>query len=397
MSDLNYGAVHDSTSRTSETARHIGLLYGDGKRVRTGLNATAVATDVWTPATDAVAESSIIFQAPNASSSTTYTIPACDTLAEIAAALSDSGTALGRAVTSWFIVNSTTGVCTAKNPGVTGTFTNGTHITWTHTTTGSSGTDLPVGRLCIYQGMGTAPGMAGVAKVRLPAASTTLNPTTKQVITFVVGGTLNTGDQLRLVVRAAHLPRATATAETTYGTSPTATMAALATAAETVLNLGIDAGGLGAGYGVVATSSGADTLILTADVKGYAFDADLYVTNSASGTGSLTSKTYTGAPGAVASDIVASLYGIVGRYGASQLDSNGAPVVPPLRPAEIGSGGMAMVASTQSPALGDICWLDPATGLLYNAPSSGYIPLPVNKIHWTGVYQSDAAEVAINL
>jgi len=52
-----------------------------------------------------------------------------------------------------------------------------------------------------------------------------------------------------------------------------------------------------------------------------------------------------------------------------------------------------MVANSQSPAVNSMCWLDPATGLLYNAGASGYIPLPTSLIKWTGNYQSDAAEV----
>lgn len=393
MADLNFAAVHETTVRSTQTERYIGQIYGESPEVITAINATAVATDVWTP-TVGGAITQITFQAPNAASATTYTV-SVSTAAQLAEALGDLGTDLGRAVTSWFWINQTTAVCTAKNPGVTGTFTNTTNASWANSPAGSSGTDLTVGRLVISQGKGSAPGAVGVNKCRLPAASTTLNPTSKQVITFTPSAGIAAGDQLRLVVRASYLPRGTCTIEASHSSDLPTTLANLVTDANAILDLGIDAGGLGSGFGVVASEDDT-TLILTADVKGYAFDADLYITNGASGTMTLTSKVYTtGAPGKVMSDIVPSILGIVGRGGQASLDGSGNNVVKPLRLAEVGKRGYAMVANSQSPSMGDLCWLDPATGLLYNAGASGYIPLPADKIRWTGVYQSDAAEVEI--
>lgn len=394
MADLNYGAVHESSVRATQTERYIGQIYGDNAEIITAINATAVATDVWTP-TVGGAETSVVYQAPDAAAATTYTIASVTTAAQLAEALGDLGTDLGRAITKWFLVNQTTAVLTAKNPGVTGTLTTSGNITWAHTTTGSSGTDLTVGILALSQGKGTAPGAGNINKCRLPSASTTLNPTSKQVITFTPSAGIAAGDQLRLVVRSSYLPRATCTIEASYDINLATTLAALVTDANTILDLGIDAGGLGSGSGVVASEDDT-TLILTADVKGYAFDADLFITNGAAGTMTLTSKVYTtGAPGKIVSDIVPSLLGVVGRRGQASLDSSGNNVVKPLRLAEIGKRGYAMVANSQSPAMGDVCWLDPATGLLYDSYASGYIPLPSDKIRWTGVYQSDAAEVEL--
>lgn len=394
MADLNFAAVHETSVRSTQTERYIGQMYGESPEVITAINVTASATDVWTPSVGG-AITTIAFTAPNAASSTTYTIASSASAAALAEALGDLGTDLGRAVTQWYLINQTTAALTAKNPGVTGTFTDTTNVTWTHTTTGSTGTDLTVGRLVIGQGKGSAPGAVGVNKCRLPAASTTLNPTSKQVITFTPSAGIAAGDQLRLVVRASYLPRGTCTIEASHDTNLATTLANLVTDANTILDLGIDAGGLGSGFGVVASEDDT-TLILTADVKGYAFDADLYITNGAAGTMTLTSKVYTtGAPGKVVSDIVPSILGIVGRGGQASLDSSGNNVVKPLRLAEVGKRGYAMVANSQSPSMGDLCWLDPSTGLLYNAGASGYIPLPADKIRWTGVNQSDAAEVEI--
>lgn len=387
MADLNFGSVHETTVRSTQTERFIGQIYGESPEIGTAINGYAVATDVWTPATDGTDESSIVFQAPDASSATTYTITASNTLAEIAEALGDSGTDLGRAVTKWFLVNQTTGVCTAKNPGVTGTFTNGTHITWTHTTTGSSGTDLPVGRLVLSQGLSSAPGCAGVPKARLPAASTTLYPTSKQVITFTYASVAS-GDTITTIIEEPTRSIRFAVS-TLYATSHAATLTAHTAALETALNAN-----LGAGYGAVATNSSNDILITT-DVKG----ARILGTSTVSGAGGGTCSVAftTGGIGSIVSDIVPSILGIVGRRGQSQLNSDGDPVVPPMRLAEIGRRGYAMVANTQSPARGDLCWLDPATGLLYNAGASGYIPLPSERIRWTGVNNSDASAAEVEL
>ena len=382
MADLNYAAVHETSVRASQTERYIGQLYGESSETITAINAYAVATDVWTPAVGG-AITSITFQAPDAASATTYTISSSSSLAALAEALGDSGTDLGRAITKWFLINQTTAALTAKNPGVTGTFTDTSNVTWTHTTTGSEGTDLPVGRLVLSTGRASAPGCGNISKARLPAASTTLHPTSKQVITFTYASVAS-GDTIITTVTEPARGISFSTS-TPYGTSHAATLAAHTAALETDLNAK-----LGAGYGAVATNSTNDILI-TADVKGYAFQAVSEVVGSGGGTCSTAFTT--GQVGALASDITVSILGIVGRRGASSLNSSGDPVVKPLAAAEIGKRGYAMVANSQSPAVNSMCWLDPATGLLYNAGASGYIPLPTSLIKWTGNYQSDAAEV----
>ena len=196
MADLNFAAVHETSVRASQTERYIGQLYGESSETITAINSYAVATDVWTPAVGG-AITSITFQAPDAASATTYTIASSASAAALAEALGDSGTDLGRAITKWFLINQTTAALTAKNPGVTGTFTDTSNVTWTHTTTGSEGTDLPVGRLVLSPGRASAPGCGNISKARLPAASTTLNPTSKQVITFTYASVAS-GDQIEI-------------------------------------------------------------------------------------------------------------------------------------------------------------------------------------------------------
>lgn len=397
MADLNYGAVHQNSVRTTETARHIGaFLDVQQAHVISAINGYAVATDIWTP-TVGGSTTSIVYQAPDASSATTYTIAAVTTVAQLAERFGDLSTALGRDVTEWFTVDQTTAVCTAKNPGITGTFTNAGSITWAHTDTGSSGTDIPVGRMVLLSGIATAAGAVGSYKMRLPAASTTLNPDSNQVITFTPSAGIGAGDQIRLIVRSRYLPRATCTIEVSHNTDLATTLADLVTDANTILDLGIDAGGLGSGFGVVA-STGGTTLVLTSDVKGYAFDADMTIVNGASGTMTLTSKVYTtGAPGDIDTDVVPNLLGIVGRGGQSSANSSGAPVVQPLKVGELARCGKVLVVNSQSPAVNDVVWMDPATGLLYNAGASGYIPLPNDKARWTGDNQTGYAGVWINL
>jgi hypothetical protein len=394
VADLNYAGVHQTAGRTSELARFDGQ-FGDvaPEDIISAVNGYSTASDLWTPS-GISAFTQVTFQAPNASSATTYSLSG-STAAALAEGLGDLGTALGRAVTEWYTVDQTTAACTAKNPGITGTFTATTGITWTNTTVGSSGTDLPVGRFVLSTGLGSAAGMNGVHKCRLPAASTTQNPTTKQIIVFTPTGTVGAGDQLRLVVRSRYLGRDSTTIEANYDANLTTTLAALATDANTILDLGIDAGGLGSGAGVVATSD-ATTFTLTADVKGYVFDADLHITNAASGTLTLSSKAYTGTIGNKVYDIVPNILGILGRGGQVRDNTSNAPVLPPLRQGEIARKGTVWIANTQAPGFMDRVWLDPATGKAYNAYSSGYIPLPADRASWTGNSQGGYAEIRIN-
>lgn len=385
MADLNYGSVHETSVRSTQTERFVGQIYGESPEITTAINGYAVATDVWTP-TVGGAITQVTYQAPNASSATTYTV-SVSTAAQLAEALGDVGTDLGRAITQWYLVNQTTAVLTAKNPGITATLTGTTNLSWANSPAGSSGTDLPIGRLVLSQGISSSPGCAGVPKARLPVASTTLNPTSKQVITFTYAS-VTTGDTITTTIEEPTRQIAF-TRSTLYAASMAATLAAHTATLETALNAR-----LGAGYGAVATTSGND-IVITVDVKGAVILATSTVTGAGGGT--CTEAFTTGGVGNIVSDIVPSILGIVGRRGQSQLNTDGDPVVPPMRLAEIGRRGYAIVANSQSPARGDLCWLDPSTGLLYNAGASGYIPLPSERIRWTGVNNVDASGAEVEI
>lgn len=387
MADLLFDAVHGSSVRTTEACGYLGDAYGGDLVTLSVSNGYGVATDVWTPATDGTDESTITFTAPNATTSTTYTISASNTLAEIAEALGDLGTDLGRAVTKWYLVDQTTAVCTAKNPGVTGTFTSGTHITWTGSPAGSTGTDIPVGRVVLRSALGSAPGMSRVSKARLPAASITLKPTDKQVITFTYTSVADTDSIITVIEEPT---RGIKFAEATqYATSHAATLTAHTAALESALNAK-----LGAGYGAVAANATND-ITITTDVKGAAILATSEVVGD--GGGACATAFTTGSPGALATDVIPSILGVLTRKGQTSTNTSGAPVLEPLKLGEVVRRGLVLVANTQSPALGDLPWMDPATGLLYNAGASGYIPLPTSKIRWTGVnYSEGLAEVYVN-
>jgi len=391
MADLNFAAVHQTAGRISEPGRHIGAFVDvDSADVESVINGYATARDLWTP-TVSGAITSVRYQAPNESTYTDYTV-SVSTAAGLAEALGDLGTALGRAITQWYTVDQTTAACTAKNPGVSGTLTGTTNLSWANTTPAASGTDIPVGRLVIRAGTGTAPGAVGKPKGRIPAASTTQKPTSKQVITWTISGTLNTGDDLVTTVRNPYLGIETQPVITRYATSQTATLAAHATAVNTALDLGITAGGLGSGFGAGATSD-ATTFVLTADVKGYAFDANTFVSNTAAGTALATKAYTTGSVGDAITDVVPNVIGLLGRGGQVEHDSSDVPVLKPLKVGTVARRGGVVVANTQSPSADDPVWLDPATGLLYNAGASGYIPLPKALARWDHSAGSSGYEV----
>lgn len=344
----------------------VGSVAGDDVRLVDFTAAHLQVFDKWTPAVGG-STTSVIYARPG-EAAVTYTIAAVTTAAGLAAALSDGTTALGAAVLQDYTVDATTAVCLARNPGLAGAFTNAGSITWTHTDTGSNGTDIPVGRLILRQAASSYP--AGGILGRLPTASTTYKPTSQQVVA-ITGASLTTGDiiETRVWMEGVSVP---AVATTLYnGTSNDSTVAAHAAALDTLLNTRF-----GAGSGVVA-SAASGVMTLTADVKGARFTVEAGVT--AGGTGTFLVTSTTGAPESPTTDIVPNILGIVTHERAVQ-DSSGVLVV------ESRTAGVAMrrgrirveVADAGNTVAGARVFVDPTTGKFYAAIASGLLRLPDN-------------------
>lgn len=379
--------VSQSSVPTTYTGLILGAVIHDFDR---SSRVTAAAmdsrvTDVWTPSVGG-AYTEVTFTPPGGSAST---LPAAgSTAANLAADLADTSTALGRAVTAYYEVNSTTAVCTAKVPGSAGTFANTTGITWTHTASGASGTNLLVGSL-MCRGALTGAGVANVAGMAYPADSLVSGPTAKQVITLT-GSSIASGDQIRTVVRMRARPGLVCEVVTAFDTNNNTTMATHATALDSALNTVF-----GAGYGAVAANASAD-ITITADVIGAAFEVESSVTGS--GGGAVAKAYTTGQWGALSTDIHAGgLLGVLTRNANVTYDATNGNHVEAGRLGEVLRHGVIAVTNSQSPTGSDAVWVDPATGLFYNAGASGYLALEKDVALWKGAGSGGLAPLQITL
>lgn len=360
------------------------LKYSDRSATLTAVACDSRILDVWTP-TVGGAYTDVSFNPPTATGAVAH--PAAgSSAANLAVDLADGDIALGQAVTPWYSINTTTAVATAYLPGYVGTFANTTGITWAHTATGSTGTNLVVGRLCARAAL-TGPGVANVSGAVYPADTNVQGPTTKQIVTLT-GASIASGDSIVTEVTFPHMGKSIVV-KTAFDTNNNTTMATHATNLETALNA------LGGGYTAVAANASADVTI-TADVIGGAFDVNSFVSGTGGGT---VSRAYTtGAVGAFSTDIAGGgLLGVLTRSVNVVYDSANGDHVVSGTAGEFYRRGVIAVANSQSPTFGDQVWLDPSTGLCYNAASSGYLPLPKSLAFWGGPGSGGLAPLHIAL
>lgn len=356
MATTGVGAIHVDTIRITQTSRHVGeVLSADPNDILSCLNSSSVSLDVWTPSVSAY--TAIVFQAPDESSSTTTTASG-----STAANLADDLSAIDR-VTQWYSINETTAVVTGLIAGEVGTFTSGSGLTWTHTTTGSEGEDIPVGYGVIRTGAGTSPGMTGILEVGLPTTSSE----TAQVKTYAM--TSAASALFRAFVR--WNGKIYESASTVHNSDTPTTIDDLNTAINAVMPA----------ESVIASRSSND-LVLTSEVEGQEFDAWIEV--SGSGTAEAVPTYTTGNPGSATSDLLADFVGIVTRTGSIN-DSDGDAVINPMRMCEVLRKGTIVVENSQTVSWGDQVFLSVASstkGKLYNANATDYVPIPLSRARW---------------
>lgn len=311
----------------------------------------------------------------------TITVASSTTAAGLLSALTDAVEAdpTLRILQEYTLVatGSTSLTATAKSVGVMGTFSNTANGTWTHTTTGAAGSDLPLSRAVVKSSSYSGAGVDGVQAVDIPYGIglqvITLTPV------YAASSYYNIVMTLRNYLDGTDLPVSVGkvAASTNTATDCTAIAAAINAAMGTVEPA--------AGASFVADGSGGTTVTVTSEVPG--LTATIQVTIS--GGAATCSVAYTtGSPGANGYDIDASFAGIVAFSSAIVDDTNGSPVIPARRMgAAIKRPGRVLVEvqSGDSPAEFGEVWVGTGSsnyGKLYAASAANRAPLSINTASW---------------
>lgn len=210
---------------------------------------------------------------------------------------------------------------------------------------------------------------------------------TAQVITYTYTG-VTTGDEVSLEV----LFQGQRFVETTtYATSQTATLAALVTAMDVILDAAF-----GAGLSILLASN-ATTITLTSDIAGSKFDA----VSAVDGTGTVV-KAYTTPPSAATS-----LEEIFAGFSKRRTDIEDATLAgdDPAYPANIGvetvTRGLGYVSNSQGVTFGQNVYVDlgaasATKGDFFNSAAAGRVWLPVSKARWErDEYSTSSNDVAV--
>lgn len=208
-----------------------------------------------------------------------------------------------------------------------------------------------------------------------------------QVETFTYGS-VGSGDEVTLEV----LFEGRRYAETvTYATSQTATLAALVTAMDVILDAAF-----GAGLSILLASD-ATTITLTSDVAGSEFDA----TSMVDGAGTVV-KAYTTGP-----SVATSFQRLFAGFAKRRMDIEDATLAgdDPAYPANIGvetvTRGLGYVENSQGVSFGDAVYVDLGAasgtkGDFFNSAATGRVYLPREKALWErDEYSTSSNDVAV--
>lgn len=210
---------------------------------------------------------------------------------------------------------------------------------------------------------------------------------TAQVVTFTYDS-VGTGDEVSLEI----MFQGQRYAETvTYATSQTATLAALVTAMDVILDAAF-----GAGFSI-ALASDATTITLTADIAGSEFDAVSMV----DGAGTV-SKAYTTPP-----STATSYARIFAGFSKRRMDIEDATLAgdDPAYPANIGvevvTRGLGYVSNSQGVSFGDDVFVDLGSasstkGDFFNSRAAGRVWIPREQARWErDEYSTSSNDVAV--
>lgn len=266
---------------------------------------------------------------------------------------------------------STTFTATARYAGRVGTFSNTTNLTYSHTSTGAVGSDLPLARAVRRFASSTGAGVQDMRQGDIPYGIgnqvITLTPvfgaSSYYNISIVLKNWRTGEDAIIIVGKVA--------ADTNTATDCTAIAAAInaALAANTFL----------------ADGSSGTTVVLTSEVAGLTGAVSVTI----SGGAATCSVTYTtGSPGNAAYDMDAAFCGIVARSTAIRDDSSGNPVIPVRQMGSVAALPgriLVTVESGDSPAEDGAVWIGTAaanSGKFYAAAGADRAPISRRTATW---------------
>lgn len=330
------------------------------------------AQDVWTGVVSSTGPTDLDYTGPD-SVAQTYTLTAATTAAGVLAQIGVVEDADDTGATTFLsdynvTASGTTLVATAKDPSIVGTLVDSTNLDWTHTTTASEGSDLPLARAVRYIGAGTGPGGQSVAKAGL------LSELGYQVLTGTVVYAASAAYNSAIVLKnwkngEDHLLPTVVV----VGNTDTAT-----TRADLVTQLNTD---LPANTFLAASGSGGE-FTLTAEVRGLVASVRASSTVEA---GTFSYAYTTGSPGDPAYDANAAVLGFIEQSTSIVLVSD-SPVLEKRRVGPVLRGpGIMRVSPSDSPTEGGAVWLNTGTstpGRPAGAAGADLAPISRDKMRW---------------
>lgn len=388
------------TVRTDFAGAFLGQVLEDqtGAGNITCLNVDDLAADVWTATVSSTGPTTVTYTDYDGNAETD-TITASATGAALKTAIEASADQTITEDYELAATGATTMTATGKYLGENGSFTNTSNVSWAHTTTGSLGSDLPMGRAVMRSGSGSMPGAGGVRKIKA------LDSLAAQVMTDTMTGTVNTGDELITTISIYSDGYGGAVVvgpvKTAYATSESATLDAHASAINTAVDAAL---AMTDGASITAARSGS-TIVYTGDEKGILFRVRSYVSNTASGSGVLTTTFTTPSSnplGNISYDLSAALIGFLPRSAGAVEDSSSPPVVVYRKgkpcPVFRGPGIIQVACVGGTPADGGRVYLGTSSstaGKVTATPTDGYVPVPLDLLEWAGAASSGYAPLRI--
>ena len=383
--------------RTDFSGAFLGQIREDqtGAGCITALNKDDQAVDLWSLTVSSTGPTSVVYTDPNGNAETN-TIAASATAAALKSAIEAHADQTITEDYELTVISTYVLGAYGKRPGSNGTFTESSNLAVAHTTTGSLGSDLPMGRAVVKSGSGSMPG-AGVA----PKIKAMDSLTAVQVMTDTMTGTVNTGDVLETEIDIPAVGITVGPVRTIYTASESATLDAHASAVNTAIDAAL---GMTDGASITAARSGS-TITYTGDEKGLVFRVRSGVVNTASGSGVLTTTFTTPSTdpcGNIAYDLGAALAGILPRSARMVEDTSSPPVIVLKKGSEgpvfRGPGVIQVAVVGGTPARGGRVYVGTSAstaGKLTATPTDGYVPVSLDQMRWDGAASSGYAPLRI--
>lgn len=336
---------------------------GPGSSQVTMINLDDAALDVWTGTVGGTV-TSIAFTDPSGVAQS-FSISSSTTAAAVVAGIEASSTETLTAWANLAVTGASTFTVTSKQPGMNLTLTATTGVTYSHTTTGSLGSDLKQGRAVMLGTIGTQPGAISIQSVK------TVDNLSDQVVTLspVYGASSSYDITVRLYNYKNGVTQDIACGVVVANTNTATDCTAIAAAINAAMPSNT----------VIADGTSGTTVVCTAEVSGLAFDINV---NISGGTATCAKAYTTGAPGNRLTDLAAAIAGIVPHSTNIVQDASGNPVWQAGRPGLVCVGPADITVedlNSDNPSTGAAVWVNTGVtnpGAFGYAAGADMCPLP---------------------